>query len=690
MLLGLVPDTALAGEVVVAVGSPVLGQAIAVAAPGTTLLLAGGEYGALELTEAGGTAERPLVLRSADPADPARFSGMRLNKVHDLVLEGLVFDYRFSPGDQSHFRPFEIIRSRDVTIRAALFDGDVPRGVSAADDGYGYAFALGVRMSEGVTVERSEARGFMRGLVFSESRGVIVRGNDLHGLRSDGMDFAQVQNVLIEDNLIRDFAYSPISEDHPDMIQFWTSGTTAPSTDIVIRNNVLSAGTGWFTQSIFMRNELVDQGKAGDEMFYRNVTIAGNVIINAHVHGITVGETAGLTIANNTVIRGRAVRGAKDASRLWIPRINVAANSTDVSILRNVVPAIAKYEPRPDWVVENNFLIQDQRVSLPGFYDAVFVAARTGDQSVLASFRPVPGGPLDDTGLGAPRLNNLEAPAVLTPLIRVIADQAALNRFTFDASLSAGPDGALGPDASFFWEFGDGQSAEGFSVRHVFATAGRRDIRLFVRQGDGQTAVATARIDVPGADVLSFDSTTGQFLSWKEGAAMPVPDIPARPGPLRLGDGREAISLPPGATGSIFEANDFELQFRLRTVGPSPAGDILRIHPNLIVRITPRGTIEAHFDNGMNSALNISSGHLPLFSGDWHDIAIAYSDRKGHLVIEVDGHLVARGRASGRTMPSGGWGLTLGNPFEPSRSFDGEIENLRLRANVELFAAVPN
>ena len=123
------------------------------------------------------------------------------------------------------------------------------------------------------------------------------------------MNFAQVERVRIEANHIHDFNRVLESPDHADMIQFWTNGTTSPSSDITIRGNILNSGAGWFTQSIFMRNELVDSGKAEAEMFYRNVIIEDNVIINAHLHGISVGETAGLKIANNTVIRNARSQG---------------------------------------------------------------------------------------------------------------------------------------------------------------------------------------------------------------------------------------------------------------------------------------------------------------------------------------------------------------------------------------------
>ena len=48
-----------------------LGQALADALPGTEIVLAPGDYGPLLLRGGGGTAEAPILLRSADPADPA-------------------------------------------------------------------------------------------------------------------------------------------------------------------------------------------------------------------------------------------------------------------------------------------------------------------------------------------------------------------------------------------------------------------------------------------------------------------------------------------------------------------------------------------------------------------------------------------------------------------------------------------
>ena len=156
-----------------------------------------------------------------------------------------------------------------------------------------------------------------------------------------------------------------------------------------------------------MRNDLVDRGLAGPEMFYRDVLITQNVIINAHLHGIAVGETDGLTLSNNTVIRNARSEGEDDNPALWNPRISVAGASRRVQILRNVVSRIAGHDNQGDWAVADNVFIQDQGRLVAGVaYDVAFANARDGNPQDLATFAYRPGGPLDGVGLGAERLAN--------------------------------------------------------------------------------------------------------------------------------------------------------------------------------------------------------------------------------------------------------------------------------------------
>ncbi len=384
----------------VVAGPEALANALDGAAPGTVLSLAPGDYGSLSLRRYKGAPGAPVTLVAADPGRRPRFRQMNLREVEHLVLEGLEFDYSFAPEDKIHHRPFTVVDSRDIAIRDCLFDGDKARGVSKLDDGFGWAFGLGVTDVSGFTLERCEIRDFFRGLVVARCNDVTIRGNDLHDLRMDGMNFAQVSLVTIADNHIHDFNRSVNSKDHADMIQFWTNGTDAPSSMITIRGNLLASGRGAWTQSIFMRNEEVDTGRAGPEMLYRDILIEENVISNAHLHGITVGETDGLTIQRNTVLRNPVSEGEKDNPTLWTPQIRVAEGSVNVTVARNVVAKVAGFEGQADWQVTDNMPVQDRTRIEAGFFDKLF----EGDPADPVSLRYRKGGPLDGAGIGAARL----------------------------------------------------------------------------------------------------------------------------------------------------------------------------------------------------------------------------------------------------------------------------------------------
>ncbi len=385
-----------------------LKTAAADAEPGETIRLAPGRYEGVFLRGVEGAENRAVTITSADPADPARLGDMRLHQSAHVTFDGLVFDYVFSADDKIHLRPFQVTDSQDVAIRNALFDGDVAQGVSENSDGFGFAFGLGVSNVQGMTVENNEIHTFFRGLVVSKSQDVVVRNNDVHSLRMDGMNFAQVQDVRIEKNHIHDFVRSPDSRDHADMIQFWTNRTSEPTRNVIIRDNVLNSGDGLFTQSIFMRNDLVDRGKAGREMFYRDISIKDNVVINAHLHGISLGESDGVEIENNSVIRNARSEGERDNPPLYDPRIFVSSKSHDVRIVGNVVSRIAGFKQQSDWEAHDNFLIQDRHQLRPGYYGHVFANALEGDPGNLSSFYPKPDGPLDGSGYGAPRLSPTE------------------------------------------------------------------------------------------------------------------------------------------------------------------------------------------------------------------------------------------------------------------------------------------
>jgi hypothetical protein len=696
-----------------------LKAALAAAPAGGTVLLGPGGWGALKLGPGdlpGAAPGRPVTLGSADPARPARFAWMDLRGIAHFRLESLEFRYRHKPGDSFRLRPFAIADAADIAILRSRILGDLATGpgVDARARGFATAYGLSLTRVDGARIEDNEVATWLRGMVVGHSRDLVVRGNRLHAMRSDGMNFVAVDRVTIEANTFRDFAKSDDSGDHPDMIQFWTNGTARPSTGIVIRRNLLHAGTGGWTQSIFMRNEEVDTGRAGREMFYRDVTIEENVIVNAHLHGITLGEAEGVTIRANTLVRQPGAGGGGHNPRLWTPRINLKSASRGVTVEGNVTGGIAGL---PDdrggaaggregvpagWRVAGNLVLDYDDPAARSHVDAVFVAATTGDPADPRSFSYLPGGP---AGAGGPGAAALALPALAdgpAPLVRV--RRSGDGGVLFDAGLSRGPvagaPGGLPSGTRLAWDFGDGTRAAGPPASHAlqdhaYARPGRYRATLTLVLPDGRRAQAEARVAVRGAEVLRFDAATGVLAALAFGEVRPRPEIAARPVsgagadighvlPVGPGDDGTVPALPPGAIAGVFGAEAVEIALRLRArPGSDPrrrAGEVLRIHPALVLVVTPTGGLQLRLATaGAARAVQVTTAPLGVNRGGWHDIVLRHDAAAGQAEIAVDGRVRARGRVAGPMPGAGHHGLAFGNPFGRP-SFPGEIAALAVTA----------
>lgn len=467
--------------------------ALSAASEGTVLVLAPGHYGTLDLYAArqpwaafAGT----VTLEAADRSNPPEFSAINLTGVRNLSFDGMVFNYTFKPGETFRAHPFAIQKCSGITISRSRFDGDLASGTDADSDGYGTGIAIAVRDSAGIAFTGNEVFNWHRGGTFGNVDGLKVEGNDIYDLRSDGLDFAAVRNAVIAGNHIHDFRRSKASSDHPDMIQFWTAGTTTPSRDVAIIGNYLDIGGGDETQSIFMRNEVVDHGKAGPEMFYRNIRIEDNLIRNGHLHGITVGESDGLAIRSNTLIQSISVRSGGNVTRV---AINMKEASRNVAISRNVVPRISKLPAGT--IVADNLLIQRDEPFKPNHYSDVFVNAEAAGAVTLDDLKLLPDSEAARLGLGSSLSRFDTHPA--TPKGYILNRIASADRKVqdLDASNVYGPEGKRDiSSASFLWTFEDGSTDQGPSLRHVFPQNGSHKVSVEVKFPDGSHAVLTRTI----------------------------------------------------------------------------------------------------------------------------------------------------------------------------------------------------
>lgn len=660
---------------------------LAAAKPGTVVELAPGDYGNLVLKKVSGAEGQPLTLRSKDPAHPARLSRMDLREVNHLVLDDLLFDYTFSSDDPGNIRPFQVFTTRDLTIRNSEFDGDIATLGTYEDSGYPTGIGLAVRASAQILLENNEIHDFYRGLVINDVVDAVIQRNDLHAIRMDGMNFAQVERVRIEENQIHDFKRAVDSADHADMIQFWTKNTERPTRDIIIRNNLLNSGGGAFTQSIFMRNEAVDADGRGQAMFYRNIVIEGNAIINAQAHGITVGETDGLEIRNNTLIHNAHSDGALHKPKLWRPRIMVAGGSTHVTVTRN---AAADFILKgTGWTVSDNLVIQDLYRARPGFYDQVFVAARTGDPRNLANFVYLPEGPLGSGQIGSPLLARAQVlkqvqpmqgePAV-QPAIRIAADPEDPMQLTFSAENSLLPQNLTPSMLKYDWTIDGTVHASGETVTHLFEKPGKYDVLLAITLPDNTLAKSQNSFVVKNREILTFDGETGLFTSFAEDTPRTVDPDQTTTGPLTLGKGGGATDIGPDLIAPFFSSQGFELELRVRSdKGYKGAGELLLIHQTLWVTITQRGILDIRLLTASGHQAQFRTAPVQIFNGKWVDLRLRYSSQEQRIDVFADDRLIGSSRVSGPISKIGYWGLSLGNPVGVRPSFQGELGYLSLR-----------
>lgn len=363
----------------------------------TTLRLASGVYPPFHLTNVAG-----LRLEAANPDEPPRLTGLTVKDSSDVSFTNIMFDFVYD-ADKSKLwtSVFQFEDAARLVFDRVVVDGDLMTGTGTDGDGYPAGRGLSFKRTQNVTINDSEIRGLWVGISVTESRNFTLTNSKLYGTRKDIMTLVQVQDVMIDGNYFGAFNRSFDFDDHPDMIQMWTGKTTAPSERVTVRNNVFNTGLGPWSQTIFFANDIVSKGEAGPEMYFRDLAIENNLIINSHLNGVFVGETQGLRILNNTLVRNFRSSEAGMSDELASPRISVAARSRDVEVARNLAAALPDAPVGGDWNIHDNAVIQGSSRMLAGHYGAVFVDALSGDPRDLTSYEFKPDGPLYGLGLGA-------------------------------------------------------------------------------------------------------------------------------------------------------------------------------------------------------------------------------------------------------------------------------------------------
>lgn len=651
-------------------------SALANATGGEKILLAGGDYGDLNLfSNRSDFAKFPenVTIQSVDPANAAKFSGLDLRGVENLTFNSVIFDYEAEPGSPVWDSPFKISDSSNISIQDSLFDGDLASGSGEVDNGFPTGNGLAVYNSSGINISGNEFKEFMRGAVFNGVEDLTVSQNDIHTIRSDGMDFADVQNVVIENNNIHDFTVSEKSGDHRDMIQFWTSGTDQPSGNITIRGNILDSGSGSYTQSIFMRNEEVDLGRAGSEMNYYNITIEDNVILNAHTHGITVGETTNLSIKSNTILHNKE---SSDIGSVSVPTIHISEASENVVISDNIVPTIDETE-NSQHVFNNNVIVQRDDPSADNYYGNVFVNGLADSQAELSDLQVRPGSLADGAGSELTSANGSQSG--LTGFIENKSGVGVSSlTVSFDAADITGPNGPINLDgATIVWDFGDGKTGTGNSVSHTYDYGGKYATTAIVTFPNGETLELKKSIETESPIALQLTMEDGILDSSEASNTInttgEVELVESENGTaLRLNGGTLTVDRSPQLINNPEYTFAFELSQAENNVGRTR-----------LVTFSNSFTVFLN-DDGLEVAVVtdqktfwLKAENTGLQDGNWHKVALKFSGIDGEAVLYVDGEAIAIETGLEGAIQKGSeyQKLILGDPFGETE-FPGLIDNV--------------
>ncbi|MCG8491219.1 MAG: right-handed parallel beta-helix repeat-containing protein [Sneathiellales bacterium] len=296
---------------------------------GMTIKLAPGDYTDFKIDI---NPSSTVTITSADLDNPARISGLNIGGASNIDFENLRFEANETDALSLNWGRYvvRVDNSSDINFGNSDFGGVTENMM------HENIIALYVDDSQDIGVTGSDFHNIYKGAIFSHSDDIVASGNTLHDIRSDGFDFIGVQGVLIEKNSFSDFYHNDV--DHSDYIQFWSTGATRQSTDVVIRDNFMVQGDGLDAQAIFIRD--------GDGLGYTNFTIENNLIYQSGYHGISVGGVDGLTIRGNTVLST-----VEQGKPTWI-----SVNSSDNYVIENNIASKLDYEESHNFSVEGNIV----------------------------------------------------------------------------------------------------------------------------------------------------------------------------------------------------------------------------------------------------------------------------------------------------------------------------------------------
>lgn len=651
---------------------------------GGTILMDPGFYGEFVLNSSntpGGN--EPVIIASADEANPAEFTRISLHNVENIRIEDIFVDSTGVERPNWHV-DLSIEGASNIQIADSTFVHDTDNALK--DAGARCEDMSLIRYSNDIVFENNYVDGYFHALKMSEIQGVEITNNELTNMQGDGIRGGGWQEVLIQGNYFHDFYGTDQTLNHSDLIQIWGSDSDTLTQNVTITENIMLTDQA-ASQSIFIRNE--EFGDAGDPTsgYFQNITVTDNLIYNAHKWGIHVADTQGVLIDGNTVLwNPDAVMMVGGEPRSYLPEI-FTRNASDVTATNNIVSEVRVPEGE---TAENNQILSFDDPADPNFVGAHFVNPLVGLGADLRDLYMLPDSSWYDTYGAWVGYFPSQTPEGLLPVFSSSASDEDQYEITFSAQYSLDESGFTSANSSYsyHWTFEDGTTAEGLSVVKVFESGDTQNVSLDIRLNGESVADITRSVLVQTKDVFALDFEDGVVdisdsgASIDGGAAKLVTSHDGQG--VLIGDGSE-FTVWRDAEG-LTSSDTFGLALDLQPTGDEQSGVFLYMHNSMSGSITSEGRFSFSLttDEGSYSL----TSREPIFDdGEVHRIGVAFDGSTGQLELFADGESVSSTEAWGSTAPAQYWNLIFGNAW--ADSMDALIDNVEMSVDPSIAGNLP-
>jgi hypothetical protein len=195
--------------------------------------------------------------------------------------------------------------------------------------------------------------GFATAMALSNIDGLTVQSNDFHGASWDAMIVGGVRHALFAENDIS--LNIPAGRGHTDAMQFYNNGGI-PLSDVTIRDNHIETHNST-SHGIYMAN--AEAKEVGKSAFFDDLVIDNNTILSGNSLGIAVGHTDGLTITDNTVLRGPGISSGTPIIRVQQDSVNVdvTGNTTHKQPSPSGENWVLTSKVGPTWHIADNNIV---------------------------------------------------------------------------------------------------------------------------------------------------------------------------------------------------------------------------------------------------------------------------------------------------------------------------------------------